>query len=203
MHNWITDFIEQFGYLSIFLLITLENVFPPIPSEIILTFGGFMTTRSQLSVPGVIITATFGSVIGAVILYGIGRLLDIERLEKIIVRWGHILRVKVSDIEKADSWFKKYGYWTVFFCRMIPLIRSLISIPTGMSNMKFSLFLFFTALGTLIWNILLVSAGALLGESWEAVLTYMDVYSEITYAVIAVAVIGLIIFWIRKAKKES
>jgi len=203
MHNWITNFIEQFGYLSIFLLITVENVFPPIPSEIILTFGGFMSTKTQLTLPGVILTATLGSVIGAVILYGIGRLLDVERLERIIGRWGHILRVKVSDIEKADSWFKKYGYWTVFFCRMIPLIRSLISIPAGMSNMKFSLFLLFTTLGTLIWNILLVSAGAVLGESWEVVLNYMDVYSNVTYGVIALAGVGFIAFWIKKARREA
>ncbi|WDH96169.1 hypothetical protein PUW24_18570 [Paenibacillus urinalis] len=94
MQNWITDFMEQFGYIGIALIIALENVFPPIPSEIVLPFGGFMTTYSDLTVPGVIIAATIGSVAGAIILYGIGLLLDVERLEKIIDRWGHILRVK-------------------------------------------------------------------------------------------------------------
>ena len=167
MQSWITDFMEQFGYIGIFLMIALENVFPPIPSEVILPFGGFMTTYTELTVVGVIIASTAGSVVGAVILYGIGLLLDVERLEKIIDRWGHILRVTKEDIHKADAWFDKYGVWTVFFCRMVPLIRSLISIPAGMSNMKFSLFLIFTFFGTLIWNIILVSIGAALGENWE------------------------------------
>lgn len=203
MQNWITHFMEQFGYFGIFLMIALENVFPPIPSEVILTFGGFMTTYTDLTVPGVILAATLGSVIGAVILYGIGLLLDVERLEKIIDRWGHILRVKKEDIRKADSWFDKYGYWTVFFCRMIPLIRSLISIPAGMSNMKFGMFLLFTTLGTLIWNVILVTLGALLGDSWEDILAFMDVYSNIAYAVIAVAAVVFVVLFIRKWKKSA
>ena len=94
MQNWITDFMEQYGYIGIALIIALENVFPPIPSEIILPFGGFMTTYTSLTLPGVIIAATIGSVLGAVILYGIGLLIDVERLEKIVDRWGHILRIK-------------------------------------------------------------------------------------------------------------
>lgn len=203
MQNWITDFMEQFGYLGIFLMIALENVFPPIPSEVILTFGGFMTTYTELTVPGVILAATIGSVVGAVILYGIGLLLDVERLEKIIDRWGHILRVKKADIHRADSWFDKYGYWTVFFCRMIPLIRSLISIPAGMSNMKFGMFLLFTTLGTLIWNVLLVVLGSILGESWEDIVAFMDVYSNIAYAIIAVAAVVFIVLFIRKRKKSA
>ena len=144
MENWITQFMEQYGYIGVFLMIALENVFPPIPSELILPFGGFMTTQpTGMTVPGVVIAATAGSVVGAVILYGIGLLLDVERLEKIIDRWGHILRITKEDIHKADAWFDKYGIWTVLFCRMVPLIRSLISIPAGMSNMKFSLFIIF------------------------------------------------------------
>lgn len=203
MQNWITDIMEQFGYLGIFLMIALENVFPPIPSEVILTFGGFMTTYTDLTIPGVVAAATIGSVFGAVILYGIGLLLDVERLEKIVDRWGHILRVKKEDIRRADAWFDKYGYWTVLFCRMIPLIRSLISIPAGMSNMKFGMFLLFTTLGTLIWNVVLVLLGALLGDSWEDILAFMDVYSNIAYAVIAVAAVVFIVLFIRKRKKSS
>ncbi|GAE94668.1 alkaline phosphatase [Gracilibacillus boraciitolerans JCM 21714] len=87
--------------------------------------------------------------------------LDVQRLEKIIEKWGgHILRVKKTDIYRADAWFDKYGYWTVFFCRFVPVIRSLISIPAGMSNMNIRLFLLFTTLGTLIWNTILVYLGA-------------------------------------------
>lgn len=203
MENWITDIMEKFGYVGILLMIALENVFPPIPSEVILTFGGFMTTYTKLTVPGVIIAATIGSIAGAVILYGIGRLLDVERLEKTVDRWGHILRVKKEDIRKADAWFDKYGYWTVLFCRMIPLIRSLISIPAGMSNMKFGMFLLFTTIGTLIWNVILVCVGAAVGDSWENIVAFMDVYSNIAYAVIAVAVIAFLFFFFRKRRKSA
>ncbi|KHF32577.1 SNARE associated Golgi protein [Paenibacillus sp. P1XP2] len=124
MQNWITDIMEQFGYAGIALVIALENLFPPIPSEVILTFGGFMTTKTHLTVPGVILASTIGSVAGAVVLYLIGLLLEVRRLERIVERWGHVLRVKKEDIHRADRWFAKYGYWTVFFCRMIPLVRS-------------------------------------------------------------------------------
>lgn len=198
MQTWITDIMEQFGYLGIFLMMALENVFPPIPSEIILPFGGFMTTYTDLTTIGVIITATTGSVLGAIILYGVGLLLDVERMEKIVDRYGHIIRIKKSDIHKADAWFDKYGYWTVLFCRMIPLVRSLISIPAGMSNMKFWLFMLFTIIGTLAWNIILVLIGAALGESWDDVLGFMHTYSTVAYAVIGVGIVLFIILFIRK-----
>ena len=205
MQNWVTEIMEQFGYLGIFLMMALENIFPPIPSEIVLPFGGFLTTYTDLTVIGVITAASLGSVIGAMILYGIGLLIDVERLEKIIDRFGHILRIKKEDIYKADAWFDKYGYWTVFFCRMVPLIRSLISIPAGMSNMKFSIFLILTTIGTLIWNILLISVGVVLGANWENILSFMDVYSNIVYALIVIG--GIIVFYLyvrmrKKRKKE-
>ncbi|WP_411344716.1 DedA family protein [Paenibacillus sp. WLX1005] len=203
MQNWITNFMEQFGYVGIALIIALENVFPPIPSEIVLPFGGFMTTNSSLTVIGVIIAATIGSVAGAVILYGVGLLIDVERLEKIVDRWGHILRVKKEDIHRADKWFDKYGYWTVLFCRMVPLVRSLISIPAGMSNMKFGLFLLFTTIGTVIWNSILVIIGASLGENWHRITEFMDVYSNIAYAIIAVVGIGFIVWYVRRHKKAQ
>ncbi len=203
MQNWITEFMGQFGYISIFLLITLENVFPPIPSEIILTFGGFMTTTTNLTVPGVVAFATAGSVSGAVILYGIGCVFDVKRLEKMIDRWGHILGVKGKDIHKADSWFKRHGYWAVFLCRMIPLIRSLISIPAGMSKMKFGLFLLYTTAGTLLWNTLLVFGGAFLGESWEKILEFMDVYSHVTYAFLGLGAVAFVLLIIFKKRRES
>jgi LPXTG-motif cell wall-anchored protein len=204
MQSWITEFMEQFGYLGIFLLMCLENVFPPIPSELILPFGGFMTTYSNLNVLGVIFAATGGSVLGAIILYGIGLLLDVERLLKIVDRWGKLLHVKQQDILKADDWFDHHGYWTVLFCRMIPLIRSLISIPAGMSNMKFVLFLFFTTVGTLIWNSFLVGAGAMLGKSWEKVLYYMGIYSNIIYITIGILILILLVYFIfiKKRKKK-
>lgn len=203
MQNWITSFMEQFGYVGIALIIALENVFPPIPSEIVLPFGGFMTTNSSLTIIGVIIAATIGSVLGAVILYGVGRLLDVERLEKIIDRWGHILRIKKEDVHRADAWFDKYGYWTVLFCRMIPLVRSLISIPAGMSNMKFGLFLLFTTIGTVIWNSILVIIGAMLGNNWHRITEFMNIYSSVAYVIIAVVGVVGIVWYVRRNRRAG
>ncbi len=198
MESWIAGIMEDWGYFGVFFLIMLENLFPPIPSEVILTFGGFMTTKSDLSILGVVVASTLGSVVGAVILYGIGLLLDVENLEKIVDKYGRILRLTKKDIHKADSWFDNYGFWTVFFCRFIPLIRSLISIPAGMSNMKFWLFLLLTTLGTLIWNAVLVNVGAAVGDSWETIVHYMDIYSNIAYVVIAVVFFVFVFLFLKK-----
>ncbi|MCH1639721.1 DedA family protein [Paenibacillus timonensis] len=203
MENWITDFMEQFGYFGVFLLIALENVFPPIPSEVILTFGGFMTTYTSLTPIGVIVFSTLGSVFGAVILYGIGYLVNVDRLERWIDRYGRFLRLKKEDVRRADAWFDRYGYWTVLFCRMVPLIRSLISIPAGMSKMKFGLFLLFTTIGTLIWNVALVLLGAAVGGSWEEIVAFMDVYSNIAYAVIAAGVLLVAVLWLRRRRSGA
>ncbi|MBM6628896.1 DedA family protein [Mammaliicoccus vitulinus] len=202
MESWITSVMEQFGYVGIALLILLENVFPPIPSEVILTFGGFMTTKSELTIIGVVIASTIGSVVGAVILYWIGRILNVDRIERIIEKWGKYLRLTKEDVRKADAWFDKYGPWTVFFCRFIPLIRSLISVPAGMSGMNQWLFLLLTTLGTLIWNLVLVIVGAKVGDNWHQIVNYMDVYSNIMYAVIAIGIIVFIV-WFIKRKKTS
>ncbi|WP_042197342.1 DedA family protein [Paenibacillus camerounensis] len=198
MKTWITDFMEQFGYLGIMLMLAFENIFPPIPSEIILPFGGFMTTTSDMTIPGVLIAATAGSLLGAVVLYWVGRLLDVSRLERIVERWGGWLRISAKDIRRADAWFDKYGYWTVLFCRMIPLVRSLISIPAGMSGMKFGQFMLFTTIGTLGWNTLLILLGAALGESWEDIAGYMDTYSNVVYIALAAGMVLLGILFFRR-----
>lgn len=198
MASWITSIMEQFGYIGILLLITLENLFPPIPSEVILTFGGFMTTHTSLSVFGVVVASTIGSVAGAIVLYGIGLLLDIKRIEKIIEKWGHILRLSKKDVYKTNEWFTKYGMWTVFFCRFIPLIRSLISLPAGMAHMNFGKFLVLTTLGTLIWNVVLINLGAAVGGSWETIVGYMDIYSTLAYIVLAILLLVFVVLFIRK-----
>ncbi|MGJ3205698.1 DedA family protein [Geobacillus thermoleovorans] len=199
MQAWITDFMEQFGYIGIFLMIALENIFPPIPSEVILPFGGFMTTYTSLTVPGVIAAATAGSVAGALVLYGIGRLLSVERLERIVDRWGGWLRVKPEDIDKANRTFQRYGVWAVFLGRMIPLVRSLISIPAGMARMNLWLFVWLSVLGTLIWNTILISIGAALGESWGKVSEVIGMYAEVVYVIIAATIlIGAVRFWKRR-----
>ncbi|MEM5012196.1 DedA family protein [Niallia taxi] len=203
MENWITNTMEEFGYIGILLLITIENIFPPIPSEIILTFGGFMTTYTDMTVFGVVAVSTVGSVLGAVILYWIGTLLNMEKIESIVDRWGHIIRLTKDDVHKANGWFDKYGYWTVFFCRFIPLIRSLISLPAGMAKMNFGIFLVLTTLGTLIWNYVLIRIGAAVGSSWESIVEYMDIYSNIIYVVIALAIIVFLFLYIRKRLIKS
>ena len=205
MESWITDLMNEFGYWGVLFLIALENVFPPIPSEVILTFGGFMTQRPDmnLTVVGVITVSTVGSVSGAVILYFVGRLLDVSRLEKIIDRYGHILRLTREDIYKADAWFDKYGIWTVLFCRLIPLIRSLISVPAGMSNMNFPLFIIFTSIGTVVWNTILVTLGASVGENWHEIVKYMDVFSNVIYVLLALLFILCVIWYIRKRKERK
>ncbi|MGN7385295.1 DedA family protein [Paenibacillus sp. SAFN-117] len=201
MENWITNIMEQFGYIGIFMLIMLENLFPPIPSEVILTFGGFMTTYTKLSVFGLVVASSVGSVAGAIILYGIGLLLDVRRLEKIVEKWGSILRLTKKDIHKANDWFSKYGAWTVFFCRFIPLIRSLISIPAGMAHMNFGIFVLLTTLGTVIWNVVLINIGAAVGGAWGTIVGFMDMYSNVVYIVLALLLIVFAVLFIRKRVK--
>lgn len=200
MQNWLTEIIGEYGYMGVMFLIAIENIFPPIPSEVILTFGGFMTTSTHLNIMGVILSATAGSVIGAIVLYMIGLQLDVARLEKIVGRWGHVLRLKTEDIHKADHWFDRYGPWTVFFCRFIPLIRSLISIPAGMSNMNVGLFLLLSTLGTFIWNTVLVYLGASLGASWEVIVEFIDVYSKVIYALLAILAVVFIVLFIKRRR---
>lgn len=202
MENWITTVMEDFGYIGVFLLIMLENLFPPIPSEVILTFGGYMTTQTNISVFGVVVASTIGSVVGAIILYGIGALVGIERIERFVDRWGKVLRLTSKDIHKANSWFEKYDVWTVFFCRFIPLIRSLISLPAGLAKMNFFTFLLLTTLGTLIWNMVLVNIGAAVGESWETIVHYMDIYSNIAYAALAIIFIVVVIRFYQKKMRS-
>lgn len=203
LETWITSIMADFGYIGIFLLIMVENLFPPIPSEIILTFGGFMTTVSSLNVVMVIIVATLGSVVGAILLYKVASYFGKERLTKIVLKYGRILRLKESDIERAESFFLKYGSWAVFLCRMIPLIRSLISIPAGMTKMKMSRFLVLTTAGSLLWNTVLIGLGALLGESWNEIVVFMDSFSTIIYSIIAGLLIVGLAFFIRARFKKT
>lgn len=202
MENWITDFMSQYGYLGIFLLIGIENLFPPIPSEVILTFGGFMTTFSELSVPGVVLFATLGSTVGAIVLYLIGYVLNESRVMRLVERWGKYVRLTTADVEKAYGWFSKYGLWTVFLCRLVPLLRSLISIPAGSARMNFPVFMILTIIGSLIWNTILVVIGSTVGNSWESIVEYMDVYSNFVYALLALGLLAVIFYLLFRKKKS-
>jgi membrane protein DedA with SNARE-associated domain len=191
MQDWIINVMNQFGYFGIAFLIAVENIFPPIPSEVILTFGGFMTTYSDFKAWEVIVFATIGSLIGAIILYSVGRLLSEEHLGKILDgRVGRILHFRKADLHRATSWFNRKGKITVLFCRCIPVLRSLISIPAGMAKMKIGLFLLYTTIGSLVWNTLLVHLGVAAGESWESIVTGTNTYATITiFILIIIAVI--------------
>ena len=205
METIITDIMNSYGYLGIFFLIMLENVFPPIPSELILTFGGFMVISSNMTIVGVIIAATLGSVVGALILYFIGKILNKERLIKIVTsKYGKLLRIKPKDIESADKWFDTKGNITVLFCRFVPIVRSLISIPAGMSEMPMFKFLVYTTIGSAVWNTALVCVGAFAGDKKDAILAFIDSASHIILIILIILVIGFIIwFYHRKNKKAK
>ena len=192
MENLIIEIMNNYGYIGICLLILIENIFPPIPSELILTFGGFMTTNSNMTIWGVIIASTIGSVIGAIVLYYIGKILNKDRLIKIVTsKYGRLLRVKPEDIESADKWFDEKGNKTVFFCRFIPVVRSLISIPAGMSEMKLVKFIAYTTVGSAIWNTVLVCVGAFAGDKKDYILSFLD---EVSHIVLILIIIVFCIF---------
>ncbi len=199
MQEIIFNIMNQFGYIGIFLLITIENIFPPIPSEIILTFGGFLTTYTNMNVWGVIIAATIGSVTGAVFLYIIGRILNTDRLTRLFdSRLCKALRLKKEDVLKAEKWFLRHGNKAVFFCRFVPIVRSLISIPAGVAKMELYSFLILTTIGTFIWNIVLVFLGRVAGNAWETIAGYFDVYSMIALAVFVLIGIVVGVIFIKK-----
>lgn len=205
MEEFILSMMNQFGYIGVFLLIAIENIFPPIPSEVILLFGGFMTTYSELNIILMIIFATLGSLLGAIVLYYIGKILNKERLKKIVSgKIGKVLRLKNSDIDKADEWFDTKGNKTVFFCRFIPIVRSLISIPAGMSEMPLGKFFLYTTTGSLIWNTVLIVIGSIVGENWQSILNIFDTYSNIVLVLLVIIfIVGVYVFYHTKNKKKS
>ena len=193
--------MNQCGYIGVFLLIAIENIFPPIPSEVILLFGGFMTTYSSMSIFGVTLAATFGSILGAIILYYVGKILNKERLKKIVSgKVGLVLRLKPSDIDNADNWFDTKGNKTVFFCRFIPLVRSLISIPAGMSEMDMKKFILYTFCGSICWNFVLTFVGSKVGQNWTKIVKVLDTYSHVSIVILILIFIGFIFMFYRKKK---
>ena len=205
MQETIINILNNFGYLGVFSLIMVENLFPPIPSELILLFGGFMTTYTKLTIFGIIIFSTLASLFGPIILDYIGRIFNKERLKKIISgKVGKVLRLKESDIDSSNKWFDTKGQKTVFFCRFIPLIRSLISIPAGMNEMPMLRFISYTLLGSLIWNSILIIIGSIVGENWISILNVLDIYSKYIVILLGIALIVIVImFYRRKYSNEK
>jgi membrane protein DedA with SNARE-associated domain len=189
------------GYFGIVFLMFVENVFPPIPSEFIMPLAGFMVTQNKFSLVGIIIAGTLGSVLGALPLYYLGKKLGEERIKNFADRHGKWLTLSREDIDKSQKWFDRHGAGAVFFCRLVPGIRSFISIPAGINRMNMLSFLFFTVLGSAIWTSILAYAGYFLGSNFREVEKYLDV---VTYVVFG-AIIALYLWRIFKSgkKKES
>ncbi|MCX4364173.1 MAG: DedA family protein [Bacilli bacterium] len=191
MNATIISIINKFGYIGILLLIAIENIFPPIPSEVILTFSGFIAESAELNLFLIIIYATLGSVLGAIILYFFGVILINSKISK-------ILHLKEENIKNSIETFKKKGSKSVFFCRLVPILRSLISIPAGLSKMNFLLFLTLTTVGSLIWNIILILLGNMVGENYYLVADFISSYYK--FIILAFIIIYIIVRR-HKAKK--
>lgn len=187
---WMADVVDALGYVGVALLVMVENLFPPIPSEFVLALAGFAASRGEVTVPGMIVAATVGSVVGAWMLYGVAAWFGPVRLRQLVVRYGRWARVTEGDLDRAEGWFDRWSTVAVLVCRCVPVVRSLISIPAGLRRMPIGPFTLYTAVGSLVWNSIFVVAGYELGERWERVVHYAD-YLE--YAVIAVILVGMLV----------
>jgi membrane protein DedA with SNARE-associated domain len=196
--EWAERVVETLGYPGLALLIALENVFPPIPSEVILPLAGFLSGQGKLWLPAAILAATVGSVVGALALYGVGAWLGEQRLRGLVRRFGHWLALDEDDLDRADAWFQRHGTKAVLFGRVIPVVRSLISIPAGVNRMALPSFVLYTALGSGIWNSLLIGAGWWLGDRWEQVSQYVE---YLQYALLIVAIVGIGWFLISRRRQ--
>ena len=195
MRELVLELMGEYGNLAVFLLILVENLFPPIPSEVILPFGGVMTVCTDMTPVGVILFSTAGSLAGAVILYSVGRFLPDEVFRKLLCgQIGHLLHFRLEDVDLAKGWFRERGRSAVFLCRLIPIVRSLISIPAGIARMPFVPFLVFTAAGSLLWNTVLVYAGRIAGDSWEKVSAAFGVYSDLFLMIAGISIAFAVLF---------
>lgn len=174
------------GYFGIVFLMFVENVFPPIPSEFIMPLAGFMAGEDKFSLVGVILAGTLGSVLGALPLYYLGAKLGEERLKRFAARHGRWLTLSPEDIDRADDWFDRHGAKAVLLCRLVPGIRSFISIPAGFNRMNLASFLLFTFIGSAIWTSLLAYAGFVLGTNFRRVGEYLDVATYVVFGAIIV-----------------
>ncbi|MET9812817.1 DedA family protein [Streptomyces sp. NPDC006129] len=187
--GWAADLVDALGGPGAGLAIALENLFPPLPSEVILPLTGFAAGQGVLTLASALFWTTLGSVAGAVVLYWVGMLLGRERMHAI---WAKLPLVKASDLERTERWFVKHGTKAVFLGRMVPIFRSLISVPAGVERMPLAVFVMLTTLGSLIWNSVLVMAGYWLGDQWEVVETYVGILSKAVLVLVVVACAGYV-----------
>lgn len=196
---WAVSVMESLGGLGAGLLIALENLFPPLPSEVILPLAGFTASQGNLGLVEVILWCTGGSVVGAWVLYGVGAILGRERT-RAIMNWLPL--VKIEDVDRTEAWFDKHGKGTVFVGRMIPIFRSLISIPAGITRMPLPLFTLLTLAGSLIWNTVLILAGYWLGEGWHVVETYVGTFSQIVLVAVVAALAWFVVARVRTMRLQ-
>ncbi|WP_328991908.1 DedA family protein [Kribbella sp. NBC_01245] len=187
--GWAVDLMEKLGGPGAGLAIALENLFPPLPSELILPLAGFAANRGELGLVSAIVWTTLGSIVGALLLYGVGAGLGRQRTRALV---GKLPLVKIEDVDKAEGWFARHGPKAVLIGRLVPVVRSLISIPAGVERMSVPLFLGLTAVGSLIWNSLLIIAGYQLGEQWHLIEQYVGVLQK----VVIVAVVGSLAWFV-------
>lgn len=194
--NFALDAVQTLGYAGVFLFIALETIFPPIPSELILPLAGFQVGQGELNFLGVLVAATVGAVGGNFVVYGLSRSFGESRVRRLTRRFGKFALIDESDIDRALNWFSKYGGTTIIIGRLVPGIRSLISIPAGIERMAPLKFAAYTALGSIIWNTILISLGWQLGREWENVAEYVDAFK---YVVILAGVLVVAAFiWKRR-----
>lgn len=200
MAEWITNTMSSLGYWGIGLLMFLENLFPPIPSELIMPLAGFAVAQGKISFVGAVAAGTIGTVLGALPWYYLGHFLGEERLKVLADRYGRWLTVTRKEIAKADDWFDRQGGKAVFLGRLIPAVRTLISLPAGISGMHLPTFLLYSTLGTVIWTTILTYAGFKLGENYELVDQYMAPGSKI---VVAIIVVSFVVWVVRRKQRRS
>lgn len=188
-----TDAMIAGGPLALAVVMLTENLFPPIPSEAVLPLAGFLVQRGDMNLIAAIGASTAGSVVGALLLYAIGRWGG----RPVLLRWRRVLRLTEEQLDRADDWFDHHGPKLVFWFRMIPLARSVVSVPAGASEMPIPRFLLLTTLGSLLWNTALIAAGMILGKNWNAVTEAVGTYANIAYVVIAIAVLACIAMLVR------
>ena len=207
--TWVQDVINQFGYFGVALLVVIENVFPPIPSEIVLPFAGFVAqqgagaAQSDTSVIGMMIAATVGSVVGALILYFVSAAIGPDRLRAFVEKFGKWFGVKPADLVRAEAWFDRRSFVAVLVGRCVPLIRSIVSIPAGFRRMKLSSFVVLTALGSAVWNIALIGAGAVLKDQWDRVGDYVGVFQWVVILAIIVFVVRFVISLVKRRRTSA
>lgn len=199
----IENIILTMGYPGIALVMFAENIFTPIPSELVMPFAGFLVADGKMSMVGILFAASIGVVAGALVIYYIGVWADEPIIRGFIRRWGKWFFVSEDDLDRALAFFDRHGELVVFFGRLIPIIRSLISLPAGMNRMTMPKFLLFTTLGSLIWNVFLGVAGYLLGSNWERILEITDRYEKVWLILMALAVVGFFAKRLYDARRQA